>query len=208
MRSNHQIRKAKRDARKQIPDEDRYAFNKLICQRIIATPEYQQASSIAGFRAFDGEVDLADVYHQAWLDDKQLYLPAIVQAGSALLFVPWYPDDSLIVADFGIERPDRDAASWIKGSAIDLVLTPLVAFTDKLHRLGMGAGFYDRTFAGKLVSHEHEVLKPTKPVLLGVAYECQRIENMLINQWDVPLDGVLTEQQWYTQHQERADKKS
>ncbi len=93
----------------------------------------------------------------------------------------------MIIAEYGIERPDHPKALWVESRTLDLVLTPLVAFTSNKHRMGMGAGYYDRSFAFKKSDANH------KPTLLGVAYDCQRCEEITVEEWDVPLDSVVTE---------------
>jgi len=66
------------------------------------------------------------------------------------------------------------------------VLVPLVAFDDAGNRLGMGAGYYDRSFAFRRAA-------PSPPLLVGVGYEFQRVPALAAQPWDVPLDAVLTE---------------
>lgn len=198
MISNKQIRQAQRAARRSISEADRLVFNQQIIQKIRSAAEYQAANSIAVFRSFDGEVDLSAFCQQAWADGKNLFLPVIIGPQQPLKFSPWQPDDQLIAAEFGIERPDVESSLWVDGMVLDLVLTPLVAFTDGMHRLGMGAGYYDRTFADKQMSTNASVdreLSPITPTLLGVAYECQRVSEINVNDWDVPLDIMITEQQ-------------
>lgn len=198
MIANTQIRQSKRAARRGITDADRQVFDQQIIQQIRSTFEYQAAHSIAVFRAFDGEVDLSVFCQQAWVDGKKLFLPVILGQQQPLQFAPWQADDQLIVAEFGIERPDVESSLWVDGMTLDLVLTPLVAFTNSLHRLGMGAGYYDRTFADKQISTDagaHRESSPVAPILLGAAYECQRVSDMNVHAWDVPLDMMITEKQ-------------
>ena len=67
----------------------------------------------------------------------------------------------------------------------------MVGFDTKGNRLGMGAGFYDRTFNFKLSE------KINTPLLIGLAYECQKLDNLTPNSWDVPLDYIITEDTIY-----------
>ena len=83
------------------------------------------------------------------------------------------------------ERPID--ARWL-----DLVLMPLVGFDARGNRLGMGAGFYDRQFA--FLRHRRAW---RRPLLLGVAFEAQRIARLAEAPHDVPLWGVVTERAVY-----------
>ena len=67
------------------------------------------------------------------------------------------------------------------------MLTPLVAFDDQGNRMGMGKGFYDRTF---------EFVRQTKkPILIGMAHSCQQVDYLEPTEWDIPLNGLATEEQ-------------
>jgi 5-formyltetrahydrofolate cyclo-ligase len=67
----------------------------------------------------------------------------------------------------------------ISAQALDLILLPLVGFDAHGHRLGSGAGYYDRGWLG--------------PKLIGIAYECQRVAALAARPTDIPLDAVITE---------------
>jgi 5-formyltetrahydrofolate cyclo-ligase len=71
---------------------------------------------------------------------------------------------------------------------LDLVLVPLVGFDPRGHRLGMGAGLYDRHFA--FLRHRRTW---RRPLLVGVAFEAQKVERLTEAEYDVQLDGVVTE---------------
>ena len=91
--------------------------------------------------------------------------------------------------EFGIPEPLLRSRRVTAITRLDLVLTPLVGFDEQGNRLGMGGGFYDRSFA-----YLRQRQRWRKPHLLGVAFELQNCEQGLPHQqWDVPLDGVVTE---------------
>ena len=72
-----------------------------------------------------------------------------------------------------------------------LVLAPLVVFDGNCNRIGMGGGFYDRSFAFR----KNPAI--TRPRLIGVAHETQKVEHIVPEQWDVQLDMIVTEQMLY-----------
>ncbi|MGD8594123.1 MAG: 5-formyltetrahydrofolate cyclo-ligase, partial [Gammaproteobacteria bacterium] len=73
------------------------------------------------------------------------------------------------------------------GRRLNLVLTPLVAFDARGNRLGMGGGYYDRTFA--YLRHQHRWRRPR---LAGIAYDFQQVDRLERSSWDVPLSTIAT----------------
>ncbi len=86
---------------------------------------------------------------------------------------------------FGIPEPAE--GPFRDPERLEIVLTPLVAFSTNGMRLGMGAGFYDRAFA--FLRRDPEA----GPWLVGVAYALQQVDSLPADPWDVPLAAVLTE---------------
>ena len=163
------------------------AFIKLISELDC----YRFARHIAAYVAVAGEPDPEPLMQLAIRQGKQVYVPRVPLERSGLLrFFAWQPGLRMQPNRLGIPDPDPDPASEITSHRLDLVLTPLVAFDTHGHRLGMGGGYYDRTFA---------FLKTgvTQPLLLGLAYEFQRLERIDEASWDVPLAGVVSERQVY-----------
>jgi 5-formyltetrahydrofolate cyclo-ligase len=89
---------------------------------------------------------------------------------------------------YGIPEPASVADGWLRGRDLDVVLAPLVAFDDTGHRLGMGGGFYDRSFGiiGRRAAWR-------RPFFVGLAYEFQHVDALAARRWDVPLHAVVTE---------------
>ncbi len=155
---------------------------------------------IAVYLPSDGEIDPQPLMQYLWSLGKTLYLPILVPlSGQRLWFSSYSPGDRLVLNRFGIPEPERTHHQRIRPTALDLVLTPLVGFDDTGHRLGMGGGYYDRTF-GFL----NKRTRWRKPRLMGLAYELQRCQTLTRASWDVDLDAVATELAVY--HFNRQDR--
>ncbi len=182
---NQAIRKTCENTRKQLPaDFQRHASSK-ICNRIRTITQYRYAKHIALYHAFNGEVDLGNLWRSAPLHGKYCYFP-VVNDDCTLLFLPATPASSFRLNHYGILEPDVDPTHAIAPEAIDLVLAPLVAFDDRGTRLGRGKGFYDRTLA----NHRPKLL-------VGVAYEFQHQPFIEPQSWDIQLDAITTESTIY-----------
>ncbi|MFZ1829166.1 MAG: 5-formyltetrahydrofolate cyclo-ligase [Candidatus Competibacteraceae bacterium] len=170
---------------------ERQAAALAVAHRLAETAEFIGASTIAGYWACHGELDPAPLLECAWAMGKAVYLPVL--AGDVLQFAPYQPGASLRRNRFLIPEPDTPPAEELPPGALDLVLTPLVAFDATGTRLGMGGGFYDRSFAFLRNPDPAE----HRPRLIGLAYEFQRVTEQVRQPWDVPLYAAATEKAWY-----------
>lgn len=164
----------------------RDAAARRISSRLALEPEYRRSRRIAVYLAVNGELDCAPLIHAAQRHGKQIYLPCI-QADGHLRFRRWTPATRTRANRFGIPEPESAALPFLEPRRLDLVLMPLVGFDAFGTRLGMGGGYYDRTFAWlRHVGTRHT------PRLVGLAHDFQRIHRLTRAAWDVPLDGVVT----------------
>jgi 5-formyltetrahydrofolate cyclo-ligase len=150
---------------------------------------FHRSRHIAFYLSNDGELDTAPLMQRAWAMGKVCYLP-VITPGRRLWFAPYAAGDDLITNRYGI--PEPATADLVGARQLDLILAPLVAFDDGGHRLGMGGGFYDRTLS--FLRHRRVWRKPR---LIGIAHQLQRVERLAAAPWDVPLDGVATDQRLY-----------
>jgi len=140
--------------------------------------------------AADGEIDPALLLATARQRGKECYLPVLNPVGPPRLrFKRWKKGEPLRPNRYGIAEPH--GGRYCPPRALSLVLMPLVGFDTSGNRLGMGKGYYDRTFAFRWHS------KAYRPVLLGLAHEGQRVDKLQAEAWDLPLDGVVTGAAWY-----------
>jgi 5-formyltetrahydrofolate cyclo-ligase len=185
------LRQTIRQQRRALTPGEAAACAEQMAQQAHRHPLIVRSQRIAAYLAADGEIDPAPLLAHLWSAGKQVYLPVLTPfARQKLWFARFNEGDILVFNRFGIPEPLQ--RHLIKPSALDLVLTPLVAFDVAGHRIGMGGGFYDRTFEFlQRRQHWH------KPYLIGLAYEFQKQTTIIPASWDIPLDAIATESQIY-----------
>ena len=142
---------------------------------------------VAIYASFREELDSGPLIRLARKRGCRIFLPRIDTRTISMKFVEALTGARETVNHLGIVEPHGTLP--IKARWLDLVLLPLVGFDVHGMRLGMGGGYYDRTFAYR----RHHVAW-RGPRLVGVAYSFQQVPS-IGRQWhDVPLDAVVTEE--------------
>ena len=150
-------------------------------------PCVQRVNSIGIYMSVAGEIDCGPLIKMGWLRKKRIFAPVL--AKNRLNFAPLNPGSKLAPNRFDILEPVYRTDDLIEPRQLDVVIVPLLAFDTQLNRIGMGAGYYDRTFA---FSKRQKLWR--RPLLIGVAYSFQRVKDLAARAWDVPLHAVITEQ--------------
>jgi 5-formyltetrahydrofolate cyclo-ligase len=193
MANRQTLRKQLRLRRKQLSSVVKATCAHRLAQNLCRHPLVMNSRHIAIYLPADGEIDTQPLVEGLCSLGKSLYLPVLVTfSDHRLWFSAYAPGDSLVYNRYGIPEPERVHYRRIKPAALDLVLTPLVAFDDTGNRIGMGGGYYDRSFAF-INNRQHW----RKPRLMGLAYEFQRLPRIKPEPWDVPLDAIGTENRVY-----------
>ena len=172
---------ARRDA---LSGEQRMAAAQAIALRGLPI-EIMPGTVVAGYSPIRSEIDPAPLMQELAARGMRLALPVIVARDAPLGFRLWTANDKLLRGPLGILEPSPDAAEIVP----DIVLVPLAAFDRSGHRIGYGAGHYDRTLARLRVSK--------KIIAIGLAFAVQEIETIPALPHDVALDYVLTETQLF-----------
>lgn len=190
--TRNQLRKHIRARRNQLASDEQYQASMDLIAQVMATPEAAQAQHIALYIATDGELDTQPLIEALWHTGKSVYVPVIHPfAKGHLLFLAYTPDSKLCFNRYGIIEPRLTLNAIIPVADLDLILTPLVAFDAQGQRLGMGGGYYDRTLA----QWENTA---DGPKAIGLAHDCQRVEQLPVESWDVPLEKIITPTQIWT----------
>ncbi len=191
--SRAQLRSALRNKRRNLsPLQQAQAAQQLYLQ-LAQHPLFRRAQHIALYHASDGEIDPHLLVREAWRRGKSVYLPVLAPwPKTTMLFQRVRPTQQWEKNRFGILQPRWCAAEQRAAWALDAVFLPLVGFDQQGGRLGMGGGFYDRCFA-QLCQRDQAIT----PQRIGLAHECQRVEQLPLAPWDVPLSAVVTDRAWY-----------
>lgn len=179
------LRKQLRQRRRDIPAPARIAAAEQLAAQLSQLPMLPANGHVAGYWSMQGEIGL-----HAWqvrLPPSLTYCLPVLHADNLLRFAPWKAGDSLVLNRFGIPEPDVDPDDALPAEAMALVAMPLVGFDPHGHRLGMGGGWYDRSFAFRRE-------RSAPPWLIGVGFSVQQVQALEAQAWDVPLDAVCTEQ--------------
>lgn len=169
--------------RQRLHDHQRRRLDRQICVHLLRFLDDRDCLNLAAFHAFRGEPDLMPALEALHHAGRRIHLPVI--NGDLMHFRRWQPGMPLRENRFGIPEPVDGVAC--PPERLELVLMPLVAFSASGTRLGMGAGFYDRTFEFCLPHPE------AGPMLVGAAYSLQEVDSLPAQSWDVPLDAVITD---------------
>jgi len=179
------IRTACKNERARLaPDERRHASDK-IAGKILSSTLFSSAKNIAVYVPMKSEVDTWPIIKRAWQLKKRIFAP-IMQENYTLRFNQFDDESELSTNKMGLREPVN--GQYLATDALDLVLVPLVAFDSQKNRIGMGGGYYDRTFA-----FLEKNRRGVKPILSGLAFECQRVEQIVPNPWDIRLFTIFTE---------------
>lgn len=155
-----------------------------LCRHLLALPLLQHCRHIAGYWPNDGEIGPLPALRHWHQQGKTVYLPQLL-ANKQLRFACWHGDVRGLRANrFGIPEPVQ--RRHVSGCQLDAVLMPLVAFDRNGNRLGMGGGYYDRSFAFRLVGWRN------RPLLIGLAHDFQQQPALPCESWDIPLDMIVT----------------
>jgi 5-formyltetrahydrofolate cyclo-ligase len=169
--------------RRALLPEDVLSRGARIQARLLATPAYRDARTLALYASLPGEVPTDVLLSRALADGKTVAFPAVPEAGKHLTFHAVRGAADLIPRGRLHIREPAATLPLVPLSAIELFVVPGLGFGREGQRLGHGAGYYDATLK--------EAPKATP--LVGLAFQEQVLEALPTEAWDVRMTYVLTE---------------
>lgn len=186
------LRKQMRQRRRSLSKYQQIQASKNLYRNVVRSAVFRFAKRVTFTLARDGEISPHLLLAEAQRRGKQCYLPVMSSFGHDKLSFRRVEKDTSLHSSNPFSIPEPLYGKFVRARALSLVLLPLVAFDADGNRLGMGKGFYDHTFAFLRRSSRR------RPLLIGLAHECQRAESLDVASWDVPLQAIVTDQRWYT----------
>lgn len=186
LQNRHTLRQQLRARRNALSPQQQQRAAQQLTQQLSRHLWFKQAQHIGFYLPSDGEIDPCPLLRLALALGKSCYLPVIL-AKNRLQFRRVTTHTPLIKNRFGIGEPPAGTQirpNWL----LDLVFMPLVGFDLHGNRLGMGGGYYDRSFSHS-TSQPHPVGRR-----VGLAHSCQQVTSLIPAHWDVPLAAIATEQ--------------
>ncbi len=187
-RSN--LRTSLRKLRANISLERQQEAADSLAARCLSILDINTHVHVAGYFAVGGEILVDQILANVRSRGGFSYAP-VLSEGNTLRFASFDDYTPMISNKFNIKEPDVATSDYLMPTDLDAVLVPLVGFDKSRNRMGMGGGFYDRSFA-------HRNNATGKPFLIGVAYDIQQAESVYPDWWDVKLDVIVTESQVIT----------
>ena len=172
-------------ARRNLSVEDRASASEFICRKVTESKIFSSAKFVGCYLPMRDEVDTKLIIERGWCANKRIFVP-IMRNNGKMFFREIRPDSTLLRNDMSIWEPP--SGEIIPPRALQLVVTPTVAFDGNNHRIGMGGGYYDRYFS--FLRHRKIWIKPK---LFGVAFQCQKAHEITPNPWDIRLYKIFSE---------------
>ena len=192
--SRAEIRQRIRKQRFELTPEQQRSSALALLKHFSNSARIKQAQHVAIYLSNNGELNTQPLIDWCWQQGKSVYLPVIHPFSKGhLLFLKYTPHTQLTKNQYGISEPKLDIRDLILPAQLDIICTPLVAFDKTGARLGMGGGFYDRTLSSW--HKDYQTNKNAKPYPLGIAHNCQQVDSLPCESWDIPLPEVFTPSQ-------------
>lgn len=154
----------------------------------LVSPGLLPDGPVAGYWPLGSELDVRPVLLHLRTGGRSVALPVSGPRGQALTFRDWDPAQPLAAGRYGIHEPGPDRPEVVPA----VLLVPMLAFDRNGHRLGYGAGYYDRTLDALRAARSAS----DGPVLaVGVAFAAQEMDAVPCGAHDERLDWILTERE-------------
>ena len=168
-----------------LKDKNSNAF-KTLQDHLKGLINFKNYKIIASFISFKSEISTQFLNEFLLNNGKILCLPIIKNNSGKLNFIEYNLKTKLVSGKFGIMQPSDLSKEFLP----EIILTPCLAFDENGFRLGYGGGYYDKTFSYlKKIKH--------KFISIAVAFDDQKIDELVHDKYDQKIDYILTEKKLY-----------
>ena len=185
--SQQQLRNHLLNARASLSAAERDDAARQVGEHLLNLPELRQPCTLGSYFSVRAELPTHAINQHLMDAQHQLALPILhpILAGH-LLFLQLSETTHWTHNKYGIPEPELNAQHIVPLQQMQVLLVPLVGFDRSGNRMGMGGGFYDRTLSAWHKGHIKNLLP------IGLALDCQLVDELPKNPWDVPLPMVIT----------------
>lgn len=186
--AKQQIRKEMKEKFKRLTDEEYQSLNRRLTREFLTMERVRRSKVVMLYYSIRREADTIELIRQLLSQGKVVGLPICTKTQSLNVgrITGLHQVQPKTVGRFCLMEPSTDAP-LLGPSELELIVLPGLAFDRSGHRLGYGAGYYDRFLGGKGVNG----------FKLGLAYPFQLLDHIPVTEHDAPLNGVLTPGEYY-----------
>lgn len=181
--NKNDLRKNLKEARLSLTHTQRKELNDAAYENLISSKEYADSNDIFVFISFGTEIDTHRLIKKMLSDNKNVYIPVTPKGAKKMKLSRLKAFDHLVVGHYCILTPEPEYLDFVDHNVVDLVIVPGLAFDSRGYRVGYGAGYYDKFFADLDVN----------PKKIGYAFSFQIIDEVPNDEYDIPVDRVITE---------------
>jgi 5-formyltetrahydrofolate cyclo-ligase len=184
-RTKSELRREYTKMREDMDQSEVERLSEKIIDTVLKLPVFKRAETVMVYLNFKNEVDSLKMIEESYKAGKKVVIPYCTK--ETMEIIPSELNDietEIVKGKNGYLQTKKDCVKPVPIEDIDLIVVPGIAFDKRCYRLGFGAGYYDR-FLRKL-----NFEKPT----IGLCYDFQIIHSIPVEEHDVPLDFVITEE--------------
>lgn len=156
-----------------------------IQEKFFSSEYYKNAEKIFIYISYGSEIDTKSMINRALSEGKKIYVPRTIFKDKIMDAVEIKSFDNLIEDRYGILEPSFEEEA-VNPDDIDLIVVPGTAFDKNGGRMGYGAGYYDRYFK--------KIINKSRIVKLALTYDFQVLDYIPMEDHDVPMDIIYTEE--------------
>ncbi|MEJ5339225.1 MAG: 5-formyltetrahydrofolate cyclo-ligase [Aquificaceae bacterium] len=175
------IRKKFIHKREALTEEERRRLSEGVVRNLLSLEQLREAKTVLMFCPHRGEPDITLLFSWVIREGKSLLLPKVEGDGLKLIRV----EEGVDLSPGAFCIPEPSGGEEVNPEEVDVSLVPGVAFDREGYRIGYGKGYYDR------------LLERLGGLKVGVCYQFQLLEEVPRDDWDMPVDLVVTEEKIY-----------
>jgi len=176
-----ELRKAIREARRELTDEQRDLSARQVARRLLELPAFAEGrgGTVLAYMPMRYELSVVPAVHALRERGFRIAYPLCTEGNGLRLLVP-PAENGFIVGAYGIMEPREEASREVDASELSAIILPAIGFDREFNRLGQGGGYYDR------------LLAKTSCFTVAVGFDCQLADHVPTEPTDKKVDAVVT----------------
>jgi 5-formyltetrahydrofolate cyclo-ligase len=175
--SIRQILRQRKDA---MEPDDRMKKSKAICSHLMTL--IRDNETVMAYTSKEKEVNTVPIITSLLAHKNPVVVPIIVKEDVSLRLSYLRDFAALVPSTFGVPEPIGSEIP-ATGEDVETIVLPMLGYDRTGGRIGYGAGYYDRFL------EKYPGLRK-----IGIAFACQEIDMLPLDDTDVRMDHIITEE--------------